>query len=292
MATSDQDHAEWEKLMAAAAECWNDEEAEKLYDTAVKLAENFGPTDVRLGRALFRLGWAGSGEARDSQLTRGLAILEKHLAPGDPEVILCLTQLLMRYLGQKKLTEAERVAKRLLAIHERTLGLPHGGGDTIVLTLGGILCEQRKHSEAERLYTRLLEAAEKAWGPDDGRLFDVVKALAKLYEEQERHLRAEPLIKRLLATEERLRGPKSGGVPHILNHLARLCDKQRRYKEAEGLLRRSIEICEKDALNESVAQEALAQILRKTGRTEEADQADARAKDLHERFVSFRDDDD
>lgn len=288
---------QWEKLMAAGAKSFEAKDyagALKQYEAAVKLAENFGPADVRLGRSLVHLGrltW-GNDPAQESLLARALAILEKGPAPEGPDVDSCLDELRSNYWRQGKPAEEERVAKRLLEIRERALGLPHDKVAASVLYLGSALTKQRKYPEAERLYVRWLEDAEKALGPDHVRVVQVVYTLAKLHEDQERYERAEPLRKRLLATEERLYGPKSSGVPPKLNQLASLYEKQRRYKEAEELLRRSIEVGEKEGAIEAAALKDLAQVLRKTGRTEEADQAEARAKFLNMRDALFRDDDD
>ncbi len=288
---------QWGKLMAAGAESYtaaNYAEALKHYQAAAKLAESFGLRDVRLGRSLLHLGrltW-GNDPAQESLLTRAFAILEKGPAPDAADVDTCLDELQMNYWRQGKPAEEEQVAQRLLEIRERTLGLQHDKVAAIVLNLGSTLSKQRRYSEVERLYTRWLEAAEKPLGPDHTRVIQVVHYLAELYEEQGRYEQAEPLRKRLLATEERLHGPKSRGVPPKLELLARLYEKQGRYKEAEELLRHSLEIGEKEGSIEAAALQALSPILRKTGRTEEAARAEARAKQLHDRSVLFRDDDD
>lgn len=278
---------QWEKLMAAGAKAHAAKdygEALKQYQAAVQLAEGFGPADVRLGRSLLQMGrltW-GNDSAQESILMRALAILEKGPAPDGPDVDTCLDELRLNYWRQRKPVEEERVTVRLLAIRERTLGLPHDKVAASVLHLGSALSKQRRYSEAEKLYTRWLEAAEKALAPDHTRVIQVVHYLAELYEEQGRYERAEPLRKRLLATEERLHGPKSKGVPPRLELLARLYDKQGRYKEAEELLRHSLEIGEKDGAIEAAAPRALAKVLRNVGRTAEADEAEARARELRD----------
>lgn len=270
---------EWEKKMEDAVgffQLGQYEQAEKLSAEAIKAAEDSGADELRLARALIRLGGRiyHRNSARDPILTRAFAILEKHLAPENPDVISCLQ--LLDGIDRNHLF-GEEVQKALLKLFKNPQ-LPHGEVAKLVESLGYALGCNHKDSEFERLYTQWLESAEKALRPDDERVTRAVFMLANHYKLRERYVRAESLYKRLLATEERSYGPDSTQVASILFGLGNLYIHQSRYKEAEPLLRRSAELD-----HWSTTLYNLATALKEIGRAEEAAEVSAQADAQSER---------
>ncbi len=275
MAASEQYHAHWEKLMAAGAESsktGKHEEAENYYEAAAKLAENFGPEGVRLGRSLLRLGhiysFLRSSARAEPLLMRALTILERSLDPEDPDVVFCVNDLAGAYFMQGKYAEAEPLQKCFLAAREHALGLAHTEVAANIINLGTTLREQRKYDEAERLYARRLEAGEKTHGPDASCVIQIVERLAELHDEQGKYAEAELLYRRLLARDEMSEAPMTYLAARYPYRLALLCAKQGKDSEAEKFFKRSIEIYE---LFSSYSKQArvlddFAQLLRRTGR--------------------------
>ena len=291
MTEEGKDHSEWERLMAAGAEASakaKHETARQLYEQAVKLAERFGPEDVRLGRSLFRLGhfvsFLNSSAAAEPLTERALAILGKNLGAQDAEVLECVNELAGIYFIQGNHAAAEPLQERYLKAREQALGLAHTEVAALVVNLGTTLCRQRKFFEAERMFARWLEAGEKARGPKDPEVVRILERLAELYEEERKYTQAETLYRRLLAQEEAAGPPVSYLAARSPYKLGLLCAKQGRYAEAEAFFRRSIAIYEWFSVynNQASVLADFAQLLRKTGRTREADEADAQARTLRE----------
>ena len=97
-------------------------------------------------------------------LKRTLAIFEKALGPGHPEVGAYLNDLATVYRAQSRYAEAEPLFKRALAIAEKT-----GGSDHLALgkTLGQLALlyySQGRYAEAEPLFKHALAIFEKTLG--------------------------------------------------------------------------------------------------------------------------------
>jgi len=84
----------WEEILDAADRAWEGgqvADAERLYAAAIKKAESFGESDLRLARSLSALGvfYREQGRYRDaSQLFgRALSATEKAVPPDDPSLV-------------------------------------------------------------------------------------------------------------------------------------------------------------------------------------------------------------
>jgi tetratricopeptide (TPR) repeat protein len=292
-ASGDPARVEWERLMAAGAQCLKVRERAKAiehYEAAVKLAETFDPRGLDLGRTLFQLAsvhlsaWTWS--AAEYPLTRALAILEENLPADHPEVIAACRGLIRVHLEKKEGDRAERLIRRFLPIVEQTRELLHEETSGLLFSLGRALRLQRKHAEADEVYTRYLKAAETAWGPHDLRVTDVVEAMGGNFLEQGNASKAESLYRRALTVREDCswerywkgrywegRIPPNGQLETVLSALADLLTKQGRYEEAEKHLRRLLDL----AVDKAGAAGKLAAVLRKMGRAEEADEIESDA---------------
>lgn len=268
--------------MAAGAHCYKLRRyatAIKRFEAAVKLAESFGARHVDLGRALFHLGTAHSkGKVpalNASLLARAFAILDEQLPADNAEVIACLRSLNEAYFWKQRHADAEPLKKRLLTIHERTLGLLHKETSLVLRDLGYALECQQKYVEADQLYNRWLQAAEQAWGPNDLRVIKVVEDSARNFRSQGEFSKAESLYRRALAARETYHWKEKAEIAKRLFDLAQLSDKQGRVAEAETFLRRSVGVVE-----DVPVILALAQLLRRIGQAEQAGQFESRAEYL------------
>jgi tetratricopeptide (TPR) repeat protein len=277
---------EWQQAMAQADECRQKAQYDRsasLYEAASKMAEEFGPQDVRLGRSLNRLGhlisFLHSSLAAEPTLRRALLILDQHLPPDDPEVTECLTDLVAAYFIHGNHASAEPLQKRLLSLWEKAAGLANGEIAALTLNLGTTLRKQGKHAEAEQIFQRWLSSAEKLFAPNRPDIIRMLQQLADLYTEQGKHDAAEPLLRRLLA--EAL-GAEESSKPEIarrLHHLALNQSNMGRDAEAEDCFRRSINQDEQIRVIEDFAR-----FLRRAGRAAEAENLSARVKDMWDRY--------
>jgi tetratricopeptide (TPR) repeat protein len=176
---------------------------------------------------------------------RALAIREKALRPGHPDVATSLNNLAEFYRAQGQYAQAEPLYKRSLAILEKTLGPEHPHVAASLSGLAEICCAQGNYVEAEPLYRRSLAIREKALGPDHLDVATSLNKLAELYCAQGKYAEAEPLYKRALAISEKALGPDHPDVAASLSDLAGLYHGQGQHAQAEPLYKRSLAILEK-----------------------------------------------
>ncbi|MGH9591876.1 MAG: tetratricopeptide repeat protein, partial [Bryobacteraceae bacterium] len=112
----------WDALMAAATKAYEARQfpdAERLYTDALKEAESFGESDVRLASNLNNLGeldrQTGKYPAAESLYKRSLAIWESARGPEDPGVASVANNLGELYRQMSRYADAETQYKRALA---------------------------------------------------------------------------------------------------------------------------------------------------------------------------------
>jgi tetratricopeptide (TPR) repeat protein len=173
---------------------------------------------------------------------RSLAIREKSLGPGHPDVAFPLNGLANLYQEQGKYKEAEPLYQRSLAIREKSLGPEHPDVASPLNNLALLYKEQGKFAEAKPLYQRALAIFEQSLGPEHPDVAYPLNNLAILYKEQGQFAEAELLYQRALAIREKSLGPEHPDVAYPLNNLASLYRKQGKYREAEPLYQRALHI--------------------------------------------------
>ncbi|HJZ32155.1 MAG TPA: tetratricopeptide repeat protein, partial [Hyphomicrobiaceae bacterium] len=175
---------------------------------------------------------------------RSLAIREKVLGPGHPDVAQSLNNLALLCRNQGRYPEAEQLYRRSLAIRETALGPDHPSVANSLNNLAELYQGQGRYAEAEPLYKRTVAIVEKALGPDHPNVGTSLNNLAGLYQAQGRTDDAEPLYKRTAAIAEKALGPDHPDVATALNNLAWLYHVQGRTAEAEPLYKRTVSILE------------------------------------------------
>lgn len=187
------------------------------------------------------------------------------------------------YSIQRRLTEAEPLLKRALAIREKALGPSHPETMAILGVLGPIYRSLGRVAEAELLEKRARQTPHRAdeHAADDVRLRNEAAAHAA----QDRHAEAELLYQRSISAADKKHGPEHPRIVHSLNPLAELYVKQSRLAEAEQLLKRALAIREKTNelaelhLQTALAHEMSAKTNRQQGRRAEADLDDKKAEE-------------
>ena len=194
-----------------------------------------------------------------------------------------LAQLLQ---ATNRLSEAEPLMRRALAIDEKSFGPDHPKVAIRLNNLAALLWTTNRLSEAEPLMRRALAIDEKSFGPDHPNVAIRLNNLAPLLQATNRLSEAEPLMRRALAIDEKSFGPDHLNVARDLNNLAQLLKATNRLSEAEPLMRRVIAIFEKSLgpghPNVAIGLNNLALLLKATNRLAEAEPLMRRALAIDE----------
>ena len=163
----------------------------------------------------------------------------------------------------------------------------------LALTLGNLADlyrTQARDEEAESAYLESLALLEGIDGPDSPRVARFVADIAVFYTALGRDEEAEPLYWRALNALEWTHGFDHDDVLELRTTLAGFLLQQARYREAEPLyvevLAILLDVPEPDRDQDRVltALDEYAALLRATGRTDEAETAEARAREIRARF--------
>jgi tetratricopeptide (TPR) repeat protein len=183
-----------------------------------------------------------------------------------------LTQVLT---ATNRLTEAEPLIRRALAIDEKRYGPDHPEVALDLNSLALLLKDTNRLAEAEPLLRRALTIDEKRHGPDHPHVAIDLNNLAQLLHDKSQLTEAEPLMRRALAIDEKRYGPDHPNVARNLSNLALLLQAMNRMVEAEPLLRRALAIDEHiyGPVHPTVGKDLnnLARFLHETNRPEEAE---------------------
>jgi CHAT domain-containing protein/tetratricopeptide (TPR) repeat protein len=176
---------------------------------------------------------------------RALALREKALPAGHPQIATSLSNLARLYHTQGRLGEAEPLYKRALGMREKALRAGHPQIALSLNNLAGLYEAQGRLSEAEPLYERALALLEKALRAGHPDIATSLNNLAALYHTQGRLGEAEPLYKRALGMREKALPAGHPDIATSLNNLAFLYRAQGRLGEAEPLYKRALALFEK-----------------------------------------------
>jgi len=188
-------------------------------------------------------------------------------------------------------TEAERNTERTLLedLHEeQSQGNDLAQADTLY-NLAILRRQQGDMAKAQELYQQALAIREQKQGPDHPDVAKVLNNLATLEAAQGDYDAAQPLLERALRIREAALGNGSELTAQSLNNLALLYAARGNAATAEPLYQRSLAIFEKsDAAQGGAARQAELErvlenygaLLRETGRNTEAQELEARARDL------------
>jgi tetratricopeptide (TPR) repeat protein len=244
------------------------------------------------------LQWINAAFVSDPQDVRSWPLLVP-LAPhalvcgtfADTAAIPCLTIRLLNRLAilfntQARLTEAEPLMRRALAIDEQFYGARHPRVATHLNNLAQLLQDTNRLAEAEPLMRRALAIFEHSYGAEHPRVANGLNNVALMLKDTNHLAEAEPLMRRALAIDEQSYGAKDPRVANGLNNLAQLLQDTNRLIEAELLMRRALAIDERSygAKHPNVASDLnnLAQLLQATNRLTEAEPLMRRALAIDE----------
>jgi tetratricopeptide (TPR) repeat protein len=137
------------------------------------------------------------------------------------------------------------------------------------------LCAQERHDAAEQFYRRAIDIKVKHLGAQHIVVARSLNNLARLYYQLNRFNEAEPLTKKCVEIYAKIFGTEHPDYATALHNLGTLYHIQVRFKDAEPLYRQALSIRQKtlgpDHPETKGLGRSLANLLRSTGRAQEAD---------------------
>jgi hypothetical protein len=178
-------------------------------------------------------------------LRQALAIRQKALPPGHPDLALSLNNLAATLRGQGKSAEAERLGRQAVAIWHKALPPGHPHLALSLNNLANTLHAQANYAEAEQLHRQALAIWQKALPPGHPDLALSLNNLAATLREQGKSAEAERLDRQALAIWHKALPPGHPDLALSLNNLANTLHAQANYAEAEQLHRQALAILQK-----------------------------------------------
>lgn len=175
---------------------------------------------------------------------RALQIAEKNFEEEeDPRLADSLDLLAQQYLSQNRLSEAEPLLKRALAIQENLFGENHFTVAETLILLGDLHLAQNQPALAEPLYRRALAIREKMYGREDPRVADTLVAVVQItVSGKQAGPQAASLVGRALKIREKALGSGHPVVADTLMLLAKIYIDQGQPQQAESLLKKALSI--------------------------------------------------
>jgi tetratricopeptide (TPR) repeat protein len=168
----------------------NLDEAERMWNDALKEAEKFGEKDGRFVTSVDNLA----------------AVLYQN----------------------EKFDKAEPHYRKALIIRERTLPRDHEDVATCCNNLACVMFKNEKYKEAEDLYVRTLNVREKQDGKNSKGVANCLYQLGMVFHAQKRYEKAEDYYKQALDIKNKIYGPDHVELVHLLKNYAHLLRKTNR----------------------------------------------------------------
>jgi len=270
-------------------------EAERLLQQKIDLDEQVdGATSRHIAEDLDTLSEVLTedkkyGEA-EKAITNALAIYTLIEGPERATNRFYLERLANLAAQQQRFVEAEQLYEEILALEGSDAGSEH------TRTLRDLAEVYRLAKDYPRSEALLMEVAEsKSLEPESGERLDVIEHLAVVYEEQGQFEEAEALYRN--AVEDSQRTLPHGHLTIIsnLNELASFYARRQNFEEADEYYKLAIEQFSgrspDNALmdgNLAIVMRNYAGVLRKEGRTDDAEQYENRAKTIEDHLQTAR----
>jgi len=265
------------------------DEAEALLKRCLAIyRKNLGPDHSKIGLVMNDLSYISNSRGRDKEarayLQESLRIREKALGQDHPDVLESMSNLGVLLWLQKEYVEAASLLERAVAGYQKVLGPANSEVGRQMTNLANVYLDQRQFDKAEPLYLRALEIREKALGPTHPDVGHTLNRLADLRKKQGRFPEAIVLLEKSIATYNKALGPDSVESSISRNNLANLYRDRRRFDLAEPLYQKALAGIEKamGPTNPNVAEvlDAYSEMLKKDGRSSEAERLKARAEEI------------
>lgn len=167
---------------------------------------------------------------------RALSLSEKSYGDGHELVAVSLNNLAKVYGATGKISDAEKLYRRALAIYEKLLGPDSLNGAAILDSLGYLeLVARHDPDGAEALFRRGVEIREKVLGAGHEDTLRSIDNLLAVYYEKGDVAKAEPLLRQVVEAREKALEPADPRLIVALERYACLLRQAKRYTEAAKL---------------------------------------------------------
>ena len=238
---------------------------------------------------LIQAGQAAASQDQHAEATRlfTVAVQQAYESGTDDESLgVALTGLGLAFSAQRQFTEAVLVLRRAVRVKGGVLGREHLDYARALLDLGTVHRLKNEHAMAEPVIRRAVEILEQALGPEHPEVAGNLTNLGGRLRDQGKFAEAEPILKRALAIREKILPPNHPDVVRSMLGLANLYAHRMQYAEAEPIFQRCVMVLDEIAAygtgypNLPDTLRLYANLLRSTGRKEEAAAMGARADAL------------
>jgi tetratricopeptide (TPR) repeat protein len=145
-------------------------------------------------------------------------------------------------VAQGKLTKAEMIYRKTLAVEQRLLGAEHPSTLATGESLARVINAQGKHAEAETMYRESLSALRRVCGAEYPKTLTTANNMASVLGAQGKHAEAETMYRETLSARRRVLGPHHSETLLTANNLASALDAQGKYVEGEGIFRETLAV--------------------------------------------------
>ncbi len=262
-------------------------EAEKYFKTARDISagdkEKYGhyaTTLLNLGLVYEKL---NKIELSEKCYREVLPIYEKAYSKNSLEVSNALQGLADLCRENGRLSEAEPLYKRAIAIREVSAPISSDFGDSLS-GLSEVLRRLGRDADAEPSLKRCISVRKQVHGRNHLKVVKPIESLASCNMSLGKYDQAESLFREALSLREALYGTTSPKLAATLESYAECFSKQKKYERAEPLLKRAVtlrEPLEKTEKPQLVAcLNSYAELLKKMNKTADAAKVQARVKSL------------
>jgi tetratricopeptide (TPR) repeat protein len=214
-------------------------EAVSAFKQARDVAEKIRPMDNRLPEVYGKLAnvYQIQGQNQDAELAyrRQLALYEQLNRPDSPTLLPALKELGEFIAGQKKLSEAQALLERAVAISTASYGENSNAAEDSVTNLARLFLAEQDFKSAQTSAQRVVKIAEALYGPDDSRMASAVSTLCIVFDVTRNATRGEPCHARMIALEEKEYGADSPRLAMELTAEARTLRELGRTSEAANV---------------------------------------------------------
>jgi len=264
--------------------------AEAEFTAAIKVAETLSEPEQYLSASLALLMECYSVQGKHTQAIgpgeRLLQIRTKVDGPESRTVATVLNNLGAQYMDDEQPEKAKSLYERALAVC-RKIGKEAGPvhGHTLY-NLAELERDQGNLDAAEQHARASLEVRKDAFGEKSGWYAQSLEMLGTILLEKKAYAKAEEVLRQNLEIRRLKSGWNRPVMIRAMRLLADACKAQENYDEATGLYQRALQrgesgLGQKDDIR-AEALESFADLLRKTGKPDEAAKKDAQAKAIRE----------
>lgn len=214
--------------------------------TAAKARDSVGEESTQFARALswqaYLLQLRGRFARAEPLFKQSLAIYERILPPGHPDIATSINNLGFHYQSTDRLDQAETYYKRALEMREKALP----GDDPMIAdslnNVAQVYKREGRIEEAEPLLKRSLEIRAKKLPADDPLIAQSLTNIGSTIEMQGRFADAEPYYRKALDIRRKSQVSDHPEIAGLLNKLAQNLSKQRRNADASKLFHDAVEM--------------------------------------------------